>query len=105
MMRPPHGAGDHEAMAQITRQARDLRVTAAATVLLVRKFAPHLVKAFFDRLEDGVRTRLSPRKRRGSRSLKIGVSAVGLAAAGVAAARLAGQHGPSGDDRPDIDRS
>jgi hypothetical protein len=89
------------------KQVRDLRVQAVATMLLIRRFAPHLVKAFFERLavEDRVRRHLTPRKRRSSRTLKIGVSAVGVVAAGVAAARLAGQHGPFGDDRPEIDRA
>jgi hypothetical protein len=79
------------------KQLRELRVEAAAVVLLVRRFAPHLVRDFFDRL--------SPPKRRASRPLKIGLSAVGVVAAGAAAARLAGHYGPFGGDGPETDRA
>jgi hypothetical protein len=94
-------------MAKISKQLRDLRIDAAAAVLLIRKFVPHLVRHFFDRLavEDRVRRHLAPRKRRTSRPLKIGVAVLGVVAAGAAAARLAGQHGPFGDDGPEIDRA
>jgi hypothetical protein len=105
MMRARPPRGDDVAMAKTIsmKQLRDLRVEVAAAILLVRRFAPHLVKGFFDHLavEDRVRRRLSPPKRRASRSLKIGLSAVGAVAAGAAAARLAGQH--FGDDGPEID--
>jgi hypothetical protein len=95
------------AKTKITKQLRELRVEAAAAVLVVRRFAPHFLREFFGQLAvgDRVRTRLSPPKRRTSRPLKIGLSAVGVVAAGAAAARLAGHHGPSGGDGPDIDRA
>jgi hypothetical protein len=89
------------------KKLRELRVEAATVVILVRRFAPHLVRGFFDRLaiDDRVRRRLSPPRRRTSRPLMIGLSAVGAVAAGAAAARLAGHHGPFGGDEPDIDRA
>jgi hypothetical protein len=108
-MRPPLAGGDDAAMAKtITlKQLRELRVETATAVRLVRRFAPHLVRDFFERLavEDRVRKALSPPKRRASRPLKVGIAAVGVAAAGVAAARLAGHHGPFDDGGPDTDRA
>jgi hypothetical protein len=82
-----------------TQQAHELRVNAVAAVLLVRTFAPQLLRHVFESLELGerARARLPGRKRRTSRPLKIGVAAVGVAAAGVAAARLSGYQGPFGD--------
>src|SRR5215218_8725535 len=101
--------GDHDAMAKITsaKQLRELRLNAGATILLLRKLTPHLVKAFVESLavQDRVRAHLPSRQRRTSRPLKIGLSAVGVVAAGAAAARLAGHHGPFGGDGPDIDRA
>jgi hypothetical protein len=90
---------------KITKQLRELRVEAAAAVLLVRRFAPHLLRELFAQLALGnrVRRRFSPPKRRTSRPLKVGVSAVGVVAAGVVAARLAGHHGTGGDNRPETD--
>jgi exosome complex RNA-binding protein Csl4 len=107
MMQAPQRAGDHDAMARVTsaKQFRELRTNARATVLLVRTFTPHLVKAFVESLavQDRLRARLPSRQRRTS-PLKIGLSAVGVVAAGAAAARLAGHYGPFGDGGPDTDQ-
>jgi hypothetical protein len=94
-------------MAKINKQLRELRIKAGAAAFLVRTFVPHLIKALFDHfaIEDRIRARLSPPKRRTKRPLKIGAFAVGAAAAGVAAARLVGHHSPSGHDRPETDRA
>jgi exosome complex RNA-binding protein Csl4 len=90
-----------------TKQLRELRNNARATVLLVRTFVPKLVRGLLEQLaiEDWVRARLSPRRRRTSRPLVIGASAVGVVAAGAAAARLAGYRGPFGDDGSEADRT
>jgi hypothetical protein len=89
-----------------TKQLRELRIKAAAAAYLVRTFVPHLIKALFENLaiEDRIRARLSPPKRRTKRPLKIGAFAVGAAAAGVAAARLVGHRAPH-ERGPETDRA
>lgn len=73
--------------------------------LMTRMLAPGLVKRAVEsiEIEERIRARrMSPRKRRMRRALRIGAYAVGLATAGVAVARMARHSTEPGDRAPDV---
>ena len=68
--------------------------------MLVRAFAPHLVRMLLESIASRhwVRNHVPRRRSQSRRSLKIGAFAVGGAAAGLAAVRIATHRPPFGDD-------
>lgn len=86
-------------------QLRELQVKAGTVALLTRMLTPGLVKGLVETVdvEGWIQSaRMSPRKRRLRRTLRIGAYAVGLTTAGVAAARLARHRTQPGDRAPEV---
>lgn len=78
--------------ATAAKELKDLRVKAYTVALLTRVLGPGLIKRAIESIELQERIqarRVSPRRRRLRRALKIGAYGVSLATAGVAVARLA----------------
>jgi hypothetical protein len=82
------------------KQLRRARTDVLAGAMLVRAFAPHLVRMLLESIASRhwVRNHVPRRRSQSRRSLKIGAFAVGGAAAGLAAVRIATHRPPFGDD-------
>jgi hypothetical protein len=90
------------------KQLQKWQVNVQTGALLTRMLTPGLVKRAIENIEIAERIqarRMSTRKRRIRRTLKIGAYAVGLATAGVAMARMARHSTDPGDRAPDVPAS
>jgi hypothetical protein len=107
MMRTGPSSGDYGVMRGETtaKQLQNWQVNVQTAALLTRIITPGLVKRAIESIELAERIqarRMSTRKRRMRRTLRIGAYAVGLATAGVAVARMARHSTEPGDRAPDV---